>query len=98
MARRPNISAWVPNPERLTQRAAQMGFIAERGRNAHQGNVSALLAAICSGEVELKHVATPKALAADGAAKPGGKLKQVAGRLRRLANELDPTTKDTDLP
>ena len=97
MVRRPNISAWVPNPERLTQRAAQMGFIAERGRNAHQGNVSALLAAICSGEVELKHVTTPKALVSDGAANPGGKLKQVAGRLRRLANELDPGAKDADL-
>ncbi len=96
MARRPNISAWVPNPDRLTQRAAQMGFIADRGRNAHQGNVSALLAAICSGDVELKHVATPPQ--PEREPKAGKRLKQVASRLRRIANELDPTTKDTDLP
>ena len=96
MARRPNISACVPNPARLTQRAAQLGFIAERGRNAHQGNVSALLAAICSGEVELKHVATPQP--PETAPKAGKRLKQVAGHLRRIANELDPSPKDADLP
>ena len=96
MPRRPNVSAWVPNPEHLAQRAAQLGYIASRGRNAHQGNVSALLAAICAGEVELKHV--HPAQMPEPVKAPGRRLKGVAGRLRRIAEELDPSSKDTDLP